>query len=88
MLAILTKNGKIVQGTGISFAVVGTTMHILNVASMVPSPVSHTWSTLAIAGFFLTSSSQIGRSTLFKGLVKKGKKSQVSRTHKNDVALP
>lgn len=52
MLAILTKNGKIVQGTGISFAVVGTTMHILNLASMVPSPVSHTWSTLAIAGSF------------------------------------
>jgi hypothetical protein len=59
MLAIVTKNVRIVQGTGVSFAVVGTTMHMLNIANMVPSPISHTWSTLAIAGFFLTSSSQI-----------------------------
>jgi hypothetical protein len=86
MLAIFTKNGRVVQGTGVSFAVVGTTMHILNIASMVPSPIGHTWSTLAIAGFFLTSSSQIGKN-LLKLKLSKSKKSP-SQNHKNDVALP
>jgi hypothetical protein len=90
MLALFTKNGRVIQGTGVTFALVGTSMHILNVINLMPSPVSHTWSTLAIAGFFLTSSSQIS-SGLGKlgGLKKRQKnKSQTSHIHKNDVALP
>ena len=46
VLAILTKNGRLVQGIGVSFAVVGTTMHILNVVNMVRIPIGHTWSLL------------------------------------------
>jgi hypothetical protein len=88
MMAIFTKNGRVLQGTGISFAVVGTTMHILNVANMVPSPIGHTWSTIAIAGFFLTSSSQIGRGLFKLKFIKKSKKSRLLHTHKNDVTLP
>lgn len=87
MLAIFTKNVRLIQGTGVSFAVVGTTIHILNVVNMVPIPVGHTWSTIAIAGFFLTSSSQIGKG-LFKMKLVKEKKSWPSRNHKNDVSLP
>ncbi len=88
MLAILTKNKTLIQGTGASFAAIGTTMHILNVASMVPPSVGHTWSTIAIAGFFLTSSSHIGKGLFKLKLIKERKKSHLSYTHKNDVALP
>ena len=87
MLAIFTKNGSIVYGTGISFAVVGTAMHILNVVNAIPSPLSHTWSTLAIVGFFLTSSTQIGRG-IFKLNALKKHKAPPQYIHKNDVALP
>lgn len=87
MLAIFTKSSRVVQGTGVSFAVVGTTMHILNVANMVPIPIGHTWSTVAIAGFFLTSSSQIGKGISKMKLVKE-KKFRPLHNHKNDVALP
>ena len=88
MLALFTKNGRIVQATGVSFAVVGTTMHIFNVASVMPSPISHAWSTLAIAGFFLTSSSQIRNSLVkLKFIKKRVHKRQTPNTH-NDVALP
>ena len=85
MLALFTKNGRVIQGTGVTFALVGTSMHILNVINLMPSPVSHTWSTLAIAGFFLTSSSQISNSIGKLGVLNK---SQTSQIHKNDVALP
>jgi hypothetical protein len=64
MLTLFTKNRRIVQNAGISFAILGTTMHVLNVANVVTPPVSHTWSTVAIAGFFLTTSSQIGKSIM------------------------
>lgn len=87
MLAVITKNNRIVYGTGVSFAVIGTAMHVLNVASVMPLPLSHTWSTLAIVGFFLTSSTQIGRG--FSKLHALRKRNAPSRyIHRNDVSLP
>ena len=54
-----------------------------------PSPISHKWSTPAIAGFFLTSSSQLSNGLgKLGGLKKRRNKSQTSQIHKNDVALP
>jgi hypothetical protein len=61
MLAVFVRNSKIVQSTGMSFAVLGTPMHMLNVANLMTPALSHTWSAIAIAGFFMTASSQIGR---------------------------
>lgn len=55
------KNKKVVQSTGMTFAVMGTTMHILNEANLVNYSLSHTWSAIAIAGFLLTSSNQIAK---------------------------
>jgi hypothetical protein len=78
MLALFTKNGRVIQGTGVTFALVGTSMHILNVINLMPSPISHTWSTLAIAGFFLTSSSQISNGLGKFGGLKKRQKKQVT----------
>jgi hypothetical protein len=60
MLTLFIKNKRIVQRTDMSFAVVGTTMHVFNVANMMTSTLSHAWSTIAIAGFVLTASSEVG----------------------------
>lgn len=91
MLAILVRNNKIIQGTGMSFAILGTSMHMLNIANLVTPTLSHAWSAIAIAGFFMTASSQIG-----KGLITKAqciglpaKSSVLSSSARNDdVALP
>jgi len=91
MLAIFVRNGKIIQSTGMSFAALGTTMHVLNVANMMTPTISHTWSAIAIAGFFMTASSQI-----VKGFVKRipmvnkqtSNAALSSGVRNDDVALP
>ena len=67
MLALLVRNSRIIQSTGMSFAVLGTTMHMLNVANLMSPSLSHTWSAIAILGFVLTASSQI-RGSLFQAM--------------------
>jgi hypothetical protein len=60
MLTLFIKNRRVVQKTGMSFAVVGTTMHVFNVANMMTWTLSNAWSTIAIVGFVLTASSEVG----------------------------
>lgn len=90
MLGLVVRNTKIIQNTGISFAVLGTTMHMLNVANLMSPSLSHTWSAIAILGFCLTASSQT-RGTLFKGMSRvrrRRARGTVSANERNDVALP
>lgn len=95
MLTILIRNAKIVQNTGMSFAVIGTTMHVLNVSDMMTPVLSHTWSAIAIVGFFMTAGSQVSRGFFTVKripLVNKWKRSASSSgsvTMRNDdVSLP
>jgi cobalamin biosynthesis Co2+ chelatase CbiK len=78
MLTIFIKNTKFVQNTGMSFAVVGTTMHVLNVSDMMTPVLSHTWSAIAIVGFVMTAGSQVS-----KGLVTKARFSFTNKWHRN-----
>jgi hypothetical protein len=50
----LATNEKLVRSTGISFAVVVTIMHGLNIAHMTNAVLSQAWSIIAIIGFFFT----------------------------------
>lgn len=95
MLALLVRNSKIIQNTGVSFAVLGTTMHVLNVANLMSPTLSHTWSAIAILGFCLTASSQIRGTLIGKILWIKRRKTATSGSsnttsinERNDVALP
>ena len=60
MLTIFVRNSRIIQGIGMFFAVAGTAMHMLNISSLMTPTLSHTWSSIAIAGFFMTASSPLG----------------------------
>ena len=91
MLALLVRNTRIIQSTGVSFAVLGTTMHVLNVVNLMSPSLSHTWSAVAILGFCLTASSQIrGVVTGKKFLTRKQKSANNNQrvNARNDVALP
>jgi hypothetical protein len=90
MLGLVTRNSRIIQNTGISFAVLGTSMHVLNVANLMSPSLSHTWSAIAILGFCLTASSQT-RGALLKGMsrVRRRKaRKVVPSKERNDVSLP
>lgn len=91
MLALFVRNSKIIQGTGISFAALGTTMHVLNVTNLMSPSLSHTWSAVAIAGFCLTASSQI-REILSEQILRARKHKNsfrvITKNERNDVALP
>ena len=91
MLALLVRNGKILQSTGVSFAVLGTTMHVLNVANLMSPTLSHAWSAIAILGFCLTASSQIRGTIIGKIFWIKRQKTATSNNtsnERNDVVLP
>lgn len=91
MLALLVRNSKIIQSTGVSFAVLGTTMHVLNVANLMSPTMSHTWSAIAILGFCLTASSQVRGTLIGKMPRLKRQKAAGSITpvnDRNDVVLP
>jgi hypothetical protein len=92
MLALLVRNSKILQSTGVSFAVLGTTMHVLNVANLMSPTLSHTWSAIAILGFCLTASSQIRGTIIGKIFWIKRQKTATSNNttsnERNDVVLP
>jgi ABC-type enterochelin transport system permease subunit len=87
MLALLVRNSRIIQSTGMSFAVLGTTMHMLNVANLMSPSLSHTWSAIAILGFVLTASSQI-RGSLSQAMPKIKRAGKAAPRERNDVALP
>lgn len=88
MLALIVKNKRIVQGTGMSFLIIGTTIHAFNVANLMTPTLSHTWSAVAISGFVLPASSQLGGNLAKK--VRRIRKSKLdSRSSNNrDVVLP
>jgi len=89
MLAVFIRNSKIVQNASLSFAALGTTMHMLNVASLMTPSLSHTWSAIAIVGFFMTASSQISRGFISKiPLINRKRSGYRSNNARNDVALP
>jgi hypothetical protein len=87
MLAFFVRNKKIIQNTGVSFAIAGTTMHVLNVANLMSPLWSHTWSAIAIVGFCLTASSQTG-SMLAGKMLRIRKRGNIRSNERNDVALP
>ena len=88
------RNSKAVRNTGLSFAIVGTGMHFLNIASATTPQISHTWSAIAIAGFFLTSISQLKESNFARLAGRKGARAQVrnnmgyQRAKNDDISLP
>ena len=89
MLAVFIRNNKIVQNAGLSFAALGTTMHMLNVASLMTPSLSYSWSAIAIIGFFMTASSQISRGLIAKiPLINRKRNNHGSDNARNDVALP
>jgi hypothetical protein len=89
MLAVFIRNNRIIQNAGLSFAALGTTMHMLNVASLMTPSLSHTWSAIAIVGFFMTASSQIRKGMIGKiPLVNRKRNNHRSENARNDVSLP
>jgi hypothetical protein len=92
LLGHIVRNNDIVRNTGLSFAIAGTGMHFLNIASVTTPQLSHTWSAIAIAGFFLTSLSQMKESWLLR--LKKTVRQEAGnlihqqRAKNDDVALP
>lgn len=85
------RNTKVVRNTGLSFAIAGTGMHFLNIASATTPQESHTWSAIAIAGFFLTSLSQLKESRLSKFLRKarlRTGNAMHNHAKNDDIALP
>lgn len=94
MLRILIKNRKIVQNTGVSFAVFGTVMHAMNVAHLTSANVSQTWSMIAIIGFMLTMSGQVNQALITRILNSKFyflsfRHHQTGKsTGKDDIVLP
>lgn len=91
MLGFLVRNSKIIQSAGVSFAVLGTSMHVLNVVNLMSPSLSHTWSAIAIVGFCLTASSQTKGILAWKIPRIKRKvavKATTSSNERNDVVLP
>jgi hypothetical protein len=92
MLTLFVRNSRIIQSAGVSFAVLGTTMHLLNVANLVSPALSHTWSAIAVVGFCLTASSQIRGTIMGRMLLIKRRKATTGSVRavnvRNDVALP
>lgn len=90
MLGFFVRNSKIIQSAGVSFAVLGTSMHVLNVANLMSPSLSHTWSAIAIIGFCLTASSQT--KGMLAGKIPRIKRKvavkATSSNERNDVALP
>jgi hypothetical protein len=85
MLTLFVRNSRIIQSAGVSFAVLGTTMHLLNVANLVSPALSHTWSAIAVVGFCLTAI--MARMLLIKR--RKATTGSVRAVNvRNDVALP
>jgi putative Mn2+ efflux pump MntP len=88
MLALIVKNKRIVQGTGMSFLAIGTTIHAFNVANLMTPTLSHTWSAVAITGFVLTASSQIGGNIAKKVRRIRKPKPDLRSCNNRDVVLP
>lgn len=85
------RDTRLVRNTGLSFAIAGTGMHLLNIASATPPQVSHAWSAIAIIGFFLTSLSQLKENLLSRLARKVGQKTRkaiMQQVKNDDVALP
>jgi hypothetical protein len=91
MLSHFVKDNKVVRNTGLSFAIAGTGMHFLNIASATTPQVSHAWSAIAITGFFLTSMSQLKESK-FSKFARKLRRRDGNAIHpharNDDVPLP
>ncbi|MEM3094259.1 MAG: hypothetical protein QXX64_01345 [Nitrososphaera sp.] len=66
MISRFVNREKAVRSTALSFAVVGTIMHGLNIMHATNSTVSQVWSIVAIIGFFLTVSNFVNKQSLFE----------------------
>jgi hypothetical protein len=66
MINKFVNNQKAVRGTALSFAVVGTLMHGLNIMHATNSTVSQVWSMVAIIGFFFTVTNFVNGRPLFE----------------------
>jgi hypothetical protein len=94
MMTKLVNREKAVKGTALSFAVMGTIMHGLNIVHATNSSLSQVWSVVAIIGFFLTMSHFVNKRPLFE--IKKLHKRHDSyskddvdhNSTRNDISLP
>ena len=66
MITKLVQHEKAIRSTALSFAVMGTIMHGLNVMHATNSTISHAWSIVAIIGFFLTVANFVNKRPLFE----------------------
>jgi len=94
MMNKLVNRKNAVRNTALSFAVMGTFMHGLNIAHATNSTLSQVWSIVAIIGFFLTATHFVNNRQLFEASkIKKWhiSHSQNDATHvfaRNDISLP
>ena len=90
----LVNRKNAVRNTALSFAVMGTFMHGLNIAHATNSTLSQVWSIVAIIGLFLTATHFVNNRQLFEASkIRKwhNRHSQNDATRvlvKEDVSLP
>jgi hypothetical protein len=94
MINKLVNHKNAVRNTALSFAVMGTFMHGLNIAHATNSTLSQAWSVVAILGFFLTVTSFVNKRPLFEtSKIRKwhNRRPQNGTSHifaRDEVALP
>lgn len=93
MITKLANHERAIRSTALSFAVMGTIMHGLNVMHATNSMISQAWSFVAMIGFFLTVANFVNKRPLFEtSKIKKrhnSPRNDENRTlSRDDVLLP
>lgn len=94
MINKLVDHKNAVRNTALSFAIMDTFMHELNVVHATNSTLNRAWSIVAIIGFFLTMTNFVNKRQLFEtSKIKKwhNRRSQNGANHlfaRDDVLLP
>jgi len=94
MMNKLVNRKNAVRNTALSFAVMGTFMHGLNIAHATNSTLSQVWSIVAIIGFFLTATHFVNKRQLLgvnkirKWHYKHAQKGANQILVREDVSLP
>ena len=94
MINKLVNHKNAVRNTALSFAVMGTFMHGLNIMHATNSALSQVWSVVAIIGFLVTMTNFVDkRQLLGVNKIRKwhNRHSQNDATHvfaRNDISLP
>ena len=94
MINKLVNHKNAVRNTALSFAVMGTFMHGLNIMHATNSALSQVWSVVAIIGFLVTMTNFVDKRQLLG--VNKIKKWYINHSHndathgfgRNDISLP